>query len=321
MSIDRRLGAIVALALVLLHVTAPAGQAQARLSTRANAAAPRFSEALFTSERLVVGLRARSDFAAKSLAQGVLPFQKRWGSAVTGATPVGENSFVVETRSAAAARGLAGALAADPAVEYVEPEYRYHAALRPDDRFYDRLHAMPRIGAEQAWDISTGNPNIMVAVVDTGIYAGHPDLGQNAVNGYDFVNGDADASDDEGHGTHTAGIVAAVGNNGRGVAGVCWQCKVLAVKVLDREGGGSSVAVAAGIRYAADRGARVINLSLGGPNDSRLLRDAVRYATDRGALLIVASGNEAEEGNPIEYPAAYPEALSVGAIDINEAHA
>lgn len=321
MSIDRRLVALVALALVLLHVSAPAGQAQAHLLTRSSASLPEVAKGPFLSQRLIVGLRAGTDFSTRSLARGVLPFQQRWGGAVLSATHVADDDYVLDTRSIRAAQTLARRIAADPAVEYVEPEYHYQAMVRPNDFYYDRLHGLPRISAEQAWDISTGNPNTLLAVVDTGIYAGHPDLGQNIVNGFDFVNGDADASDDEGHGTHTAGIVAAVGNNGRGVAGMCWQCRVLAVKVLDQDGGGSSSSVSAGIRYAADQGARVINLSLGGPNDSRLLHDAVRYATDRGALVVVASGNEAEEGNPIEYPAAYPEALAVGAIDMDDTHA
>lgn len=321
MSIDRRLVALVALALVLLHVTASAGQAQALRLTRSSASLPDVAKGPFLSQRLVVGLRAGTDFATRSLAHGVLPFQQRWGGAVLGATHVAEDDYVLDTRSIGSAQALARRIAADPAVEYVEPEYQYHAMIRPNDFYYDRLHALPRISAEQAWDISTGNPNTLLAVVDTGIYAGHPDLGQNIVNGYDFLNGDADASDDSGHGTHTAGIVAAVGNNGRGVAGMCWQCRVLAVKVLDAEGGGSQIAVSTGIRYAADQGARVINLSLGGRNDSRLLHAAVRYATDRGALVVVAAGNEAEEGNPVEYPAAYTETIAVGAIDLDETHA
>ncbi|MDQ5851073.1 MAG: S8 family peptidase [Chloroflexota bacterium] len=216
---------------------------------------------------------------------------------------------------------MASRLRADPDVRYVEPNYIYRASVRPNDQFYDRLYALPRIGAEQAWERTTGNPQILIAVVDTGVYAGHPDLGQNIVQGTDLVNRDNDASDDEGHGTHTAGVIAAIGNNERGVAGMCWQCRVLAVKALDAQGEGTAVQVAAGIRYAADKGAKVINLSLGGEFDSQLLHDAIIYATRAGALVVVAAGNEAEEGNPVEYPAAYSEVISVAATDENDAHA
>ena len=321
MKTDRRLMAVIAVCLALLQVAAFA-QPPGPATFRSGSPDPRKATGQpFVAGRLIVGLRSESAFAAKSRAQGANPLEQRWGSLVRAARPAGGNSYLVEMRATADIAVAADLILKDADVEYVEPDYIYRATIKPNDEYYNRLHALPRIAAEQAWDVTTGNPNVLIAVVDTGVYAGHPDFGQNIVNGSDFINGDANAADDEGHGTHTAGIIAAIGNNGRGVAGMCWQCKVLAVKALNEQGGGSAVTVASGIRYAADRGARIINLSLGGENDSRLLHEAIRYATGRGVLVVVAAGNEAMEGNPVEYPAAYPEVLAVGATDGNDAHA
>jgi thermitase len=271
--------------------------------------------------RLIVGMRPGGELAAKSQNGNALALAGRWGVSTPAKRLAGGLYYQIDAPSGTDLAALRARIAADSDVAFVEPDYVYHASVIPNDEFYSRLYALPRVAADSAWDRTTGSPDVLVAVIDTGIYAGHPDLAGNVVAGTDFVNDDGDASDDEGHGTHTAGIIAAVGNNGRGVAGMCWQCQLLPVKSLDNEGSGSATTVAAGIRYAADRGARVINLSLGGDRNSRLLHDAVKYATNRGALVIVAAGNEAQEGNPVEYPAAYPEVLAVAATDQDDRHA
>jgi subtilisin family serine protease len=148
--------------------------------------------------------------------------------------------------------------------------------------------------------------------VDSGVDLTHPDLADKIVAGYDFVNHDSDPSDDEGHGTHLAGIAAAVSNNGEGVAGVSWGARIMPVKVLSWLGIGTSSDIAKGIRWAADHGAHVINLSVGGTSSSSTLRSAVNYAYSQGALLVAAVGNEYEEGNPTTYPAAYDHVLAPG---------
>jgi subtilisin family serine protease len=175
-----------------------------------------------------------------------------------------------------------------------------------------RQYGLHQIRALDGWGYSTGSESIIIAIVDTGIDLAHPDLADKIIPGYDFVNNDPIPQDDHGHGTHVAGIAAAVTNNGIGIAGVSWGARLLPVKVLNEQGWGYTSAIAAGIVWAADRGARVINLSLGGPA-STTLREAVNYAVGKGALVVAAAGNS---GNSTpNYPGAYPAAISVAATD------
>ncbi len=219
-------------------------------------------------------------------------------------------------------QSTAGRLRTDPGVVYAEPDYIYHALTVPDDTYYSAYQwNMPYINAENGWDVTTGSSSVTIAVVDTGVDIGHPDLSSKIVSGYDFVNDDSDPVDDEGHGTHVAGIAAAVSNNGEGVAGVSWGAKIMPVKVLDSTGSGTLSNVASGIIWAADHGAEVINLSLGGSSGSSTLEDAVDYAYNKGALLVAAAGNEYESGNFTIYPAAYDHVLAVGAIGDSDEHA
>lgn len=171
-----------------------------------------------------------------------------------------------------------------------------------------------------AWSLTTGDSSVVVAVVDTGVQPNHPDLG-TLISGYDFVNNDGDPSDDNlnastgeyGHGTAVAGIIAAQANNGIGIAGVCWECEIMPVKVLGSDGFGTDSDVANGIIWAANNGADVINLSLGGTSDSTTLAAAVKYAQDKGVVVVAAAGNDG--GDTPNYPAAYSGVISVGAVD------
>jgi thermitase len=203
-------------------------------------------------------------------------------------------------------------LVADPDVAYVEPDHvAYAAAITPDDPGYGGQWGVATARVDQAWSATRGGSRVLIAVVDTGVRQ-MPDLAGRVVPGHDFVNDDEDASDDNGHGTMAAGVMAATGYNATGVAGICWYCRILPVKVLDADGSGSYSDIAEGIRYAADRGATIINLSLGGSADSLLLRDAVAYAAGKGALVVAAAGNE---GKPApHYPAAIPSVLAVGGV-------
>jgi subtilisin family serine protease len=202
-------------------------------------------------------------------------------------------------------------LRADPAVAYVEPDHVARiAVVTPDDPSYGSQWGIARTGVDRAWDTTRGARGVTVAVLDTGVRA-LPDLAPRLLPGYDFVNGDSDANDDNGHGTRSASVLAATGDNGVGVAGVCWSCTILPVKVLGANGSGSYSGIAQGIRYAADRGADIINMSLGGSADSRLLSDAVAYAVAKGALVVAAAGNDGSSA--LHYPAAIPSVLAVGA--------
>jgi subtilisin family serine protease len=197
-------------------------------------------------------------------------------------------------------------------VEHVERDVVVTAdATTPNDPFWTAQTGSQEISTPGAWDLTRGSQSTLVAVLDSGVDAGHPDLAGSTRPGYDFVNGDSDPADDNGHGTEAAGVIAARGNNSAGVAGVCWSCSILPVKVLGLTGEGTSAALASGIVWAADHGARVINMSLGGPGTTKTLTDAVQYAAGRGVVLIASAGNEA--ATTPTYPAAYPEVIGVAA--------
>lgn len=191
-------------------------------------------------------------------------------------------------------------------------------AALTDDSQYNQLWGLKKIMANYAWRYQVGSSRVLVAVVDTGVDYTHEDLAGTVINGWDFVNNDADARDDHGHGTHVAGTIAATINNNKGIAGVSPNVQILAVKVLSASGSGSWSGVANGIVYAANRGAKVINLSLGG-GASLTVKAAVDYAWSKGALVACAAGNSGPQ-QPI-YPAAYPSCLAVGATDQNDQRA
>lgn len=168
-----------------------------------------------------------------------------------------------------------------------------------------------RVGADKVWESSTGS-GFTVAIIDTGIQTDHPDLQDNVVSGYDFVNDRENAMDDHGHGTHVAGIVAALQNQA-GTVGASHTAKLMPVKVLNSTGSGYVSDVAKGIYWATDNGARIINLSLGTTVDSDVLRKAVNYASSKGVLMAGAAGNDS--GTPCSYPAAYGAVICVVATD------
>jgi thermitase len=161
----------------------------------------------------------------------------------------------------------------------------------------------------------------MVAVIDTGVAVAHPDLAGARLRtdiDYDFINSDDNADDDNGHGTHVAGIVAASTDNGIGVAGICADCEILPIKVLDAEGSGDVSVIAQGLRYAADQGADIANMSLGmDPNCgcSETIANAINYAYERGLFMIAAAGNDGID--KVGYPASSSRVLAVGATTIS----
>lgn len=174
------------------------------------------------------------------------------------------------------------------------------------------VYAPQLIGAPLAWLHTQGSQQIVIAVLDTGVSTQHPELhGQLLPNGYDFINADGDPDDDHGHGTHVAGIIAALADNGIGSAGICPGCKILPVKVLNRSNTSTWATVIEGIVYAVDNGAHILNLSLGGISEVAAVRAAVDYAHARGVLVIAAAGNNRSE-TPF-YPAAFEGVLGVGA--------
>ncbi len=195
----------------------------------------------------------------------------------------------------------------------IERDHIAVATQVPNDPDFVGQWGLTQIGAPTAWEVSLGSSSLIVAIVDSGVDAGHPDLRKQLIPGYDFVNDDADASDDNGHGTQMAGIVAAEAFNGLGIAGVAPHCTLMPIKVLDASATGVYSTIADGIVYAVDHGARVINLSLAGSEASPILESAVDYAAARGAVVVAAAGNDGA-GDPA-YPAAYANALAVSATD------
>lgn len=196
--------------------------------------------------------------------------------------------------------------------EAIEPNYIYQAFTAPNDPEYSKQWNLHSIGMEAAWQEAKGK-DVVVAVIDTGVTV-VPDL-QNTkfVPGYDFVNDKTEANDDVGHGTHVAGTIAQSTNNNYGVAGIAYEAKIMPIKVLGATGGGTVADIAEGIRFAADNGANIINLSLGGNAPSSVMEKAVNYAHDKGVVVVAAAGNSNE--NEASYPARYPKVISVAALD------
>ena len=230
----------------------------------------------------------------------------------------------------------------NPYVEYAEPNYIFHICSEPNDTFFDQQWALNQsndhdIDAPEAWDYETGDSNVVIAVIDTGVDWEHVDLADNIWNntaetvngidddgngyiddirGWDFVYNDSNPMDDHNHGTHCAGIIGAVGNNGVGVSGVCWNCSIMPVKAINSWGGGYETDLANAIIYAADNGADIISMSWGGYFDSSLIRDAIDYAYSKGVVLVAAAGNSNTDTE--SYPAAYSHVIAVAAVDEND---
>jgi serine protease len=196
--------------------------------------------------------------------------------------------------------------------EYIEPNYVYKALEVPNDPEYSKQWNLRSINVESAWDETKG-AGMTVAVIDTGI-SRVPDLKDTKfVQGYDFVNNRDEADDDNGHGTHVGGTVAQATNNGYGVAGIAYEASLMPLKVLSAEGGGTVADIAEAIKFAADNGADVINMSLGGGGESQVMQEAINYAYSKGVVIVAAAGNSNE--NSASYPARYPHVIGVSAID------
>lgn len=224
----------------------------------------------------------------------------------------------------------------NPAVEFAEPDYQVQAVdTIPNDPSWVSQYGPTNIQAPQAWDITTGSSAVTIAVIDTGVDLSHPDLASKIWNnpreiagngvdddcdgyiddwrGWDFFNQDNNPQDDHGHGTHVSGIAAASSNNSLGITGIAWGARVMPLKVLSSGGYGSESDVASAMTWAADHGAKVINLSLGGPVASYVMEAAVNYAYTHGVTVAAAAGNSGSYG--VLYPAAYSNALAVASTD------
>ncbi len=214
-------------------------------------------------------------------------------------------------------RAALSTLRASSIVRAAEPEGEQVVRLVPNDALYGPYQwNLRRIGMEASWDLRPSAPDIVVAVLDTGVDLTHPDLRPNLLvdQGYDFIGDSPLPQDDDSHGTAVAGIIGAIGNNREGIAGIAWRVKLLPIKNLDARGHGPDSAMVKAILYAADAGARIVNISSTGSR-SVALQEAVAYAQAKGMLVVAAAGNTGDRENERTYPAAFEGVLAVGAID------
>lgn len=278
----------------------------------------------FVPDELVVGLES-NDLALPLMAMEMV------GKITAHNPPIG--SFVVKVDPNLSMRDAGEFLRALPGVRYVEPNYLAFTFATPNDPSFSQQYGLARVQANLAWDIWQPQRTVYIAIIDTGIDSNHPDLtnkmrrhANGAVYGYNTLNNNTNALDDNGHGTHCAGIAAAEINNGIGVASVsAWNPSVansrtyvqlMPVKTLSSSGSGSLDSVARGITWAADNGAHILSLSLGAGTGAQQLQDAVNYAWTRGCLVVVAAGNGGSSSP--QYPAYYTNSIAVAATDSND---
>ncbi|QRK05788.1 peptidase S8 [Archangium violaceum] len=269
-------------------------------------------------------------------------WEAEWGVNLEFNSVEGERTGVTIARGVGSVDEVLARIRQNPAVESAEPLKVYSVppaeeavsgleapleevgkdGYTPNDPDYPKQWNLRMIHMPSAWQQSRGK-GVVVAVLDTGVaYEDHddfkqvPDLeGVKFKTGYDFVNDDAHANDDHGHGTHVAGTIAQATNNGQGVAGVAFEATLMPVKVLNHFGAGTSADIAEAIRFAADNGANVINMSLGGGGYSKVMADAVEYARKKGVTVVAAAGNAGR--SRVEFPAAYPGSVAVAAVGPN----
>ncbi len=263
-------------------------------------------------------------------------------------TPELDNIYLLNSDAETNIPAMDAEYSANDAVEYAEPNYVVKAMMSPNDPYYsssgswgqsyDDLWGLKKIQAEKAWDISQGE-GVVVAVVDSGIDYTHEDIADNIwqnsaetagngidddgngyaddVKGYDFANSDSDPLDDHGHGSHVAGIIAATGNNSKGIIGVAYKAKIMAVKGIDKSGSGYDSNLAKALQYAADNGADIINNSWGGSGNSSTIDTAINYAYNKGCVIIAAAGNSSEDALLV-FPANSSQVITVASTDSND---
>jgi thermitase len=196
------------------------------------------------------------------------------------------------------------------AVQYAEPNYRKHLTFTPNDPQFNSMWGMSKIKMPLAWDLGKGSPTVVAAVIDTGIDLNHEDFAGKLVPGFDFSDNDSDPTFSDSHGVHTAGTVGAATNNGKGVVGVGFNCKVMPLKIFPQAFATTS---ANAIIYAADKGAKVVSMSYGSYGSSQVEKDATDYAWSKGVVLVGGAGND-NTSTPF-YPNSFPKVIGVGSTD------
>ena len=291
----------------------------------------------YEARNLLVTYKAGSNLAAGTLRAAGLALVK----------PYKAGSFVIVKPEGGVTAAEIDALLNDPAVAHVEPDYilsvppdefggevfsaEVATTATPNDTLYSDLWGMPNIHADNVWNTLQDAPNVIVAVIDSGVDYKHPDLAANMWKsasgkvGFDAFEDDDDPMDENGHGTHCAGTIAGVGNNGLGVVGVAWKTRVMALRFLGPTGSGNSSDAIKCIDWAVENGAHILSNSWGGGGFSQNLKDAIDRAESKGVLFIAAAGNNGTSDNDVtpHYPSSYASKniIAVGAIDVADARA
>ncbi len=265
------------------------------------------------SGQLVIGVKNVYPEAYNVLAEKI----SRFGGVIMNNVSIGGEPIAIIAELPPSSVSLfAREVQASGLARYVESRIKFEAQFVPNDPYYAYQWALPKIEAGWAWNTTTGNSSITVAVIDTGVDYTHPDLVGNYVpGGIDWVNIDPYPMDDNGHGTHCAGIIAAVLNNNQGIAGLA-QVKIMAEKGLDYTGTGYDDVLANAIIHAVDQGANITSNSWGSDEDSHLIHDAILYAYNHSVLVVAAAGNNASARRM--YPAAYNEVIAATATDSDD---
>ena len=289
-----RLGShlLLVLALVLSsHAALAAPSIQARRPTQ------------FVSGELLVGLRAA---VGPGRAQALY---RAHGAAVV--EEIGQIRVVRLRVPAPAQDAIAESLARRPEVKFVEKNYVFDPVLAPNDPQYGSQWHLPKVLAPQAWDLTQGDANVVIAIVDSGVDSNHPEFAAKLVPGYNTYNNSTNTADQYGHGTEVAGVAGAASDNGIGIASMAGQSPIMPIRVTDATGRATSASIANGLVWAADHGASVLNLSFNGVAGNATIRTAAEYAFNRGALVVAAAGN----CGCVDPTAENPYVLSVSATD------
>ncbi|MFI5265398.1 MAG: S8 family serine peptidase, partial [Candidatus Levyibacteriota bacterium] len=233
-----------------------------------------------------------------------------------------ENYYLLSLKKGLSIPAVYAALTAIPEIENATPDYILKIQETPNDPYFPQMWNLSKINMAKAWSI-THTHNVTVAVIDTGVDYNHSDLAGAVIKGENFITGSLDPMDDQGHGTHVAGIIGAVTNNANGVSGVSWGAKILAIKACDNDGNCNTTNVSRAIAYAVDNGAKIINISIAGSGTCNgTYTDMVNYAKQKGVLMVTAAGN-GTNGDGVgvsadtQIPSSCAGVLSVGAVDVS----
>jgi len=309
-------------------------------STQASKAAENLtpSEDSFASDQLIIKLQPEAKVQNNTLSTHVISLDQALASVnAIALVPLAglPETYILKMQSDANILDAVETLNREPAVDYAEPDYLAHFASVPDDPRYSEQWGLSKIAVEGAWDQTSGSPNVVIAVIDSGIDLTHEDLSPNLwinpgevpgnsldddnngfiddIQGWNFVDINNNVQDFIGHGSLVAGVAAARSNNTLGIAGICGNCRVMPVKVSQVSGIANYSDIAAGVAYATQKGADVINISLGGYSNSNTLRNAIQAAVDQNISVVAGAGND--NSSNLFYPAAYDSVIGVSGTD------